>query len=233
VLGDRDGAIVLTVPEHRDASSAWIVLVAVLPERQGAGLGRDLVQAACARAAARGARRMHLANSVPRYLWPGVDIMNTRAGMLFESTGFERDLVGVNMCIVTSFRAAPPTDVAVERATSPRDIDFARRAFPHWVEELEVAIRNGTAVAARDASGATVGFGCHSCNRAGWIGPMATDPDCQHRGVGSAVLAGVCENLEDRGHTTGEISWVSNLRFYGKCGATVSRVFQGGHRRLP
>ena len=31
---------------------------------------------------------------------------------------------------------------------------------------------------------------------------------------------------------TGEISWVSNLRFYGKCGARVSRVFLGGRLQL-
>ena len=61
---------------------------------------------------------------------------------------------------------------------------------------------------------------------------MATDPDAQHGGVGSAVLAAVCADLDARGYTAGEIAWVSNLRFYGKCGATVSRVFQGGHLAL-
>jgi hypothetical protein len=42
----------------------------------------------------------------------------------------------------------------------------------------------------------------------------------------------VCADLEERGVDTGEIAWVSNLRFYGKCGATVSRVFQGGRLTL-
>ena len=54
----------------------------------------------------------------------------------------------------------------------------------------------------------------------------------QHGGVGSAVLSGLCADLEQRGAATGEISWVSNLRFYGKCGARVSRVFLGGRKRL-
>ena len=61
---------------------------------------------------------------------------------------------------------------------------------------------------------------------------MATDPALQHGGVGSALLDGVCTDLEQRGITTGEIAWVSNLRFYGKCGARVSRVFLGGRKRL-
>ena len=38
--------------------------------------------------------------------------------------------------------------------------------------------------------------------------------------------------IEARGVTTGEIAWVSNLRFYGKCGARVSRVFLGGRLGL-
>ena len=61
---------------------------------------------------------------------------------------------------------------------------------------------------------------------------MATDPTLQHGGVGSALLAALCADLEARGIATGEISWVSNLRFYGKCGARVSRVFLGGRKRL-
>jgi predicted N-acetyltransferase YhbS len=61
---------------------------------------------------------------------------------------------------------------------------------------------------------------------------MATDPTLQHGGVGSAVLGALCADLAARGAPTGEISWVSNLRFYGKCGARVSRVFLGGRKKL-
>jgi hypothetical protein len=50
--------------------------------------------------------------------------------------------------------------------------------------------------------------------------------------VGSAVLSAVCADLARRGTATGEISWVSNLRFYGKCGARVSRVFESGRLAL-
>ena len=128
--------------------------------------------------------------------------------------------------------AADTVGVTVELETGAGAHDFATEAYPHWVPELDRAVELGTAVAARDGSGHTIGFACHSVNRAGWIGPMATDPTLQHGGVGSAVLAGLCADLDERGITTGEISWVSNLRFYGKCGARVSRVFLGGRRSL-
>jgi GNAT superfamily N-acetyltransferase len=232
VIGNDDGAVAFTMQDHGGQRSVWILLVAVHPRCQGRGLGTRLVSEALEVGKGRGARTAHLANAVPRYLWPGVDVANTRAGMLFEALGFERDLIGINMSIATSFRRDPQPGVVVEREGSAAAVELARRVFPQWVDELSVATEQGTAFAARDARGTTIGFGCHSCNRMAWIGPMATEPSSQHGGVGSAVLAAVCADLAANGHSTGEIAWVSNLRFYGKCGASVSRVFQGGHRSL-
>jgi predicted N-acetyltransferase YhbS len=210
-----------------------VLLVAVEPGAQGRGAGKGLVREACERAKAKGARSMHLGDAVPRYVWPGVEIANTRASMLFETLGFTRDLVGINMDISTSFRRAAPPGVVVEREVGDGAVEFASREYPHWVEELSAGIEKGTAFAARRLDdGATIGFSCHSVNRRAWIGPMATQPDRQHGGVGSALLAAVCEDLDARGVATGEVAWVSNVRFYGKCGATVSRVFQGGHLDL-
>jgi ribosomal protein S18 acetylase RimI-like enzyme len=232
VIGDERGAVAFTIKRTGEHVALWILLVAIEPACQGQGIGSTLVREAMERGRSLGARTAHLANSVPRYLWPGVDVTNTRAGMLFESLGFERDLVGINMEIATSFRRDPPPGLHVERETGAGALEFAGRAFPYWVDELRVACERGTAFAARDAHGETVAFGCHSCNRAAWIGPMATDPSVQHGGIGSAVLAAVCADLEARGHATSVVAWVSNLRFYGKCGATVSGVYQGGHRAL-
>src|SRR5262249_637196 len=153
-----------------------LVLTVVHPDHQARGLGKELVQAVCDRARGAGARDVLLASAIPRYLWPGVDTANTRAGMLLESPGFEREWVGINMAIPTSSRRSPPDGITVEAETGDGAHDFAADAFPHWVPELDRAVELGTAVAARDEAGRTVGFACHSVNRAGWIGPMATDP---------------------------------------------------------
>jgi GNAT superfamily N-acetyltransferase len=233
VIGDDRGTAAYTMKRFGDYVAAWLLLVAVAPAEQGRGLGRKLVGDVCDAARAEGALDLHLANAVPRYIWPGADLANTRAGMLFETMGFERDLVGVNMAIDTGFRRDPPAGVLVERETGTGAIDFAAREYPHWIEELSVGIDKGGAFAARRADdGETIGFACHSVNRRAWIGPMATEPSRQHGGVGSALLAALCEDLAHDGITAGEISWVSNLRFYGKCGATVSRIFQGGRKSL-
>ncbi len=231
LIGDDRAAAVLQVSRFEQYVSAWITLAVVHPDEQGKGRGKELVYAVADRARALGAPDLLLASAIPRYLWPGVDVTNTRAGMLLETCGFQRDWVGTNMAIDTAFRRIPPAGVVVERETGGGAHEFAARAYPYWVPELDRAVGLGTAFAARDSEGATIGFGCHSVNRFGWIGPMATDPTLQHGGVGSAVVGALCADLEARGCPTGEISWVSNLRFYGKCGAQVSRVFLGG--KLP
>src|SRR5690348_4576891 len=108
VIGDDRGAAAYTMKRFGDYVGAWLLLVAVAPSDQGRGLGRKLVSDVCDVARAEGARDLHLANAVPRYIWPGADLANTRAGMLFETIGFERDLVGINMSIDTAFRRQPP-----------------------------------------------------------------------------------------------------------------------------
>ena len=232
VFGDETSAAVLQVQRFGAHIAAWLVLVAVEPARQGKGRGKELVDAVAERARAHGARDLLLASAVPRYVWPGADLGNTRVGMLLESCGFERDWLGINMAIATSFRRDPPPGVTIERETGGGAHELAARAYPHWVPELDRAVSQGTAFVARDPSGAAVAFGCHSVNRFAWIGPMATDPGLQHSGVGSAVLGAICSDLAARECASGEVAWVSNLRFYGKCGARVSRLFMGGRLAL-
>ena len=108
IFGDEEGAAVMQTQRFGEHVAAWLVLVAVRPDRQSAGRGTELVRAVIERAGEIGARDVLLASAVPRYLWPGVDTANTRAGMLLETLGFERDWVGTNMAIPTSFRREPP-----------------------------------------------------------------------------------------------------------------------------
>jgi mycothiol synthase len=224
IVGDEHGAAALTVRRHGDLAAAWLVLIAVHTDRQREGRGRALVDACAAKARDAGAADMHLGNAIPRYVWPGVDYRFTAALSLFEASGFEPYGAECNMAIATSFRADPPPEVVIERETSDGATAFASR-FPHWVDEVERGTAGGTCFAAR-AGGATIGFACHSVNRRGWIGPMATDPDRQRGGVGRALLGAVCADLGAHGHAEAEIAWVGPVGFYAKAGARVSRVFR-------
>ena len=178
-----------------------------------------------------GARELHLGNAIPRCVWPGVDYRFTAALALFESMGFEQYGAECSMKIETSFRADPPGGVVVERETGDRASALAARCFPHWVDEVERGTARGTCFAARAGSD-TIGFACHSVNRHGWIGPMATDPSRQGGGVGRALLGALCADLARDGFDTGEIGWVGPIGFYAKCGARVSRVFRTAKLRI-
>ncbi len=174
---------------------------------------------------------MHLGTAIPRYVWPGVDFRFTAALALFEATGFEPYGAACNMAIPTSFRADSPAGVVVEREHGEGAAALASRCFPHWLDEVERAVAAGTCYAAR-AGGHTIGFACHSVNRTGWIGPMATDPERQRGGVGRALLGAVCASLAAAGHAEADIAWVGPIGFYAKAGAVVSRVFRNAKLTL-
>ena len=110
------------------------------------------------------------------------------------------------------------------RDRAPARTTSRRPRIPHWVPELDRAVELGTAFAARDADGRDdrlrVPLG--EPRRAGsarWRPTRRSSTAASARPCSAAL----CADLEARGIATGEISWVSNLRFYGKCGARVSR----------
>jgi GNAT superfamily N-acetyltransferase len=231
VLGDESAAAALTVKRFGDVAGAWLLLLAVHPDHRREGHGRALVAECAARARRAGAPDLHLGTAFPRYVWPGVDFRFTAAIALFEAMGFEPYGATCNMTIPTSFRADSAAGVVVEREDGDGAAALAARCFPHWSDEVERGVAAGTCYVARNGSD-TVGFACHSVNRAGWIGPMATDPDRQHGGVGRALLAAVCAALAADGRSEAEIAWVGPIGFYAKAGARVSRVFRNAKLRL-
>ncbi len=78
VFGDERGAAVLQTEPFGQHVAAWLTLVVVRPDEQSRGRGKELVHTVAERARELGARDLLLASAVPRYLWPGVDVTNTR-----------------------------------------------------------------------------------------------------------------------------------------------------------
>ncbi len=228
-IGDGDAAAVVNVARWSSVATpiAWILLLAVAPERQGEGRGRALVEEAAVYAREQGARELHLGNAIPRYVWPGVDFQLTAALSLFEACGFEPYGAEINMAIPTAFRAPVPEGAVLTVEDGDGAVQLATRVHPHWADEVQRATANGTCFVARDIHGATLGLACHSVNRRALIGPMATDPERQGLGIGTALLSTLCADIaEQYGVDEAEISWVGPVGFYAKAGARVSRVFR-------
>lgn len=226
---------------------AFVKLLVVHPDARRAGRGHELLAAVESWAWEQGASELQLAGSAPFYLWPGVDATATEMLCLAEARGYRSFASAINMALPTSFRAEVPEGTTTRRVISDHDVRLVRELidahWPQWWPETARAIEHGCChavfIAPADADGAAtaperaVGFGCHSVNRAGWLGPMGTDPDRRAAGVGQALLGQISRDLMIAEFTHTEISWVGPVRFYAKSGATVSRVFQGFRLRRP
>jgi GNAT superfamily N-acetyltransferase len=231
VLGDDGVGAVAAVIRH---SVGYLRLVVVAPDRQGAGLGRGLLQAAEAWLRERGVTQIQAGAEAPFYLWPGVPIEATEALALLESAGYDDSGAAFDMVCSTDLRIDPPAGVAVRPVDDPGPVRaLVDREWPWWWDEVARSIELGTCIGAFSEDGTAVGFGCHSVNRAGWLGPIGTDPAAGRGGIGGAVMSGLCADMRERGHAETEICWIGPIGFYAKaCGARMSRVFQYRVKKL-
>jgi GNAT superfamily N-acetyltransferase len=230
-LGDGSGAVGAVVRDHGDRLVGWVRLVAVEPGARRRGRGRALLSAAEDWLFDHGAAEVQLGGSAPFYLWPAVPGDALEMLCLVEAARYQPTGAELNMSIPTTFRAAAPDGVGLHRVVDDGEAEavtaFAGSHWPGWVPELVRSIEQGGCHAAVDQRDrALIGFACHSVNRAGWVGPMATAAEERGRGVGHALLGALCTDLMTANFRDAEIAWVGPIRFYAKAGARPSRVFR-------
>jgi mycothiol synthase len=232
-LSAGEGAVAVNIADEGPRRIGYVKLVVVDPGAQRRGQGSALVEAAQNWAFDRGAQEVRVGAAAPFYLWPGCDVEHLGGLCLFESLGYWAVGAEVNMRCSTAHRADPPRGARVLRVEDDDVVDsvlaLVRREWPHWEPETRRGIELGTCFAALadDDPAVALGYASHSVNRRAWVGPMATDSNRQHGGVGSALLASLCEDMQALGIDEAEIAWVGPVRFYAKAaGARVSRVFR-------
>jgi GNAT superfamily N-acetyltransferase len=225
VLGDDERGAVAAVVRH---AVGYLRMLVVAPDRQGSGFGRELLDAAEAWLRDRGVSQIQAGAEAPFYLWPGVPVEATEALSLLESAGYDDSGAAFDMVCSTDLQIDPPPGVTIRLVDGSGPVRaLVDREWPWWWDEVERSIELGTCVGAYAADGTVLGFGCHSVNRAGWLGPIGTDPAAGRGGIGGAVMAGLCAEMRERGHAETEICWIGPIGFYAKaCGARISRVFQ-------
>lgn len=216
----------------------FVQLVAVVPDGRRHGHGRTLVDAISRWAVEeQGCSSLAVGGAAPFYLWPGVDVHATPALCLFEAVGFVARGAELNLSFPTRHRAPPPDGVELRRALEEADVAaglaFVARHWPNWVAETRRAVSHGTChLAFSTDDGEVVGFGCHSVNRLGWLGPMGTDPERRHGGTGNALLGAIATDLMAAGLQAVEVAWVGPVGFYAHAaGAATSRAFRTFSRR--
>ncbi|HUP84424.1 MAG TPA: GNAT family N-acetyltransferase [Acidimicrobiales bacterium] len=235
VVGSADGAGAAAglVRPVGGRSVGFVQLVAVRPDARRRGLGSALVSAIRDWAfKEHGCDGIGVGGGSPYYLWPGVDVQATAALCLFESLGFAPRGCEVNMAYPTRHRAEVPEGIELRRALEEDDVAsglaFVDRHWPNWVAEARRAVEHASChLAIASSDGAVVGFGCHSVNRLGWLGPMGTDPERRHGGLGNALLGAIATDLMAAGLESVQVAWVGPVGFYANAaGASVSRTFR-------
>ncbi|GGP08535.1 GNAT family N-acetyltransferase [Nonomuraea glycinis] len=232
-----DGGVAMASMSTADPAVGHLDLLAVHPDAQGRGLGRELVRAAEDWLREQGALRARFAGNPPCYAWPGIDVRYTAAACLAERLGYERyqvawnmtaDLDDADLSVAEGLERLAEAGVAVHAAGPPASEDRERVvAFvrEHWNDSWawEAATAAGVHYAERD--GAILAFAAWGA-RPGWFGPTGTAPAARKLGLGRVLLRRCLADQRAAGQRTAQIGWVGPLRFYSRAvGARAERVF--------
>lgn len=242
--------LVRRVPFFNDGSHpdlGWITAFAVEPGWQGFGIGAQLLDRGLAWFHAQGRRSVRVANYVPNYFLPGVDVKAYAGGLDFL---LRRGFAVIQRPL--SMQAMLPQDpLAVQadqhlirvkgtgievRRVSPPDItpllDFVRQHFSWSWYLMATEVLHGCFVgdprnvgmwlAVRD--GEVLGYAQYRAERFGTFGVRS---DLRGQGIGAALLAATINDMCAKGFHTAWFLWTSDnaARLYARCGFREVRRF--------
>jgi mycothiol synthase len=240
------GTCLATIQPATNDAVGHLDLFAVAPSRFRVGVGRAMLAALEDRLRTRGAGVLRVGGNAPCYAWPGVDVRYTGMVELLRAAGYRRrpgeQAEAVNMTV--RLTGAPTwldtrpdearlleSGIVVERIEpdGPAFASFMSGWGPRLTWEVQQAAERRPSAchaARRLDDGVYVAFACHHSNRAGWFGPMGTDPSARRLGIGSVLLRRCLADLAAEGRACAEISWVGPVGFYARgVDARISRVF--------
>ncbi len=229
VRGHPGVGIVATVCE---GTQGYIRFLGVEPSARRRGHGTQLLRAAEADLAGRGAIRVQVGADPPFYLYPGVETNQTAMLCFLERHRYERGESNFNMGV--DLEEIPEDPGGHHLARPDEHVEVAAwmgRHWPNWEAEAVRALERSALVISRD-DGGIAGFCAFDVNRSGVLGPTAVRGDLWGHGVGRPLIIGALHHLRARGHRRAEVAWVGPIRPYAGIGAQVSRVFFVYRRKL-
>ncbi|MBE3583868.1 MAG: GNAT family N-acetyltransferase [Limnochordaceae bacterium] len=244
--GQLVGFVSAVVRQERQERVGYIKVIGVHPQWRRQGIGSQLLERVARELQTRGVREVRVGGSAPCYLWAGVDVRYTEAFCLFQKMGYSRYSDAINMTVDL---ATAPLDTDEDEVrlrqhgieTSrlrPEEMEevgawIEQRFGPNWRWEVAATLRNqpvGCFLARQvdhtQARGPVVGFAAYGGNRRNWFGPMGTEPDQRHLGIGRTLLRLCLRDLREAGYTQAQISWTGPVAFYARAvNARMERSF--------
>ncbi|MGB3411555.1 MAG: GNAT family N-acetyltransferase [Microthrixaceae bacterium] len=237
---DRLAMAVARVDHSGDAPIAHLDVLATDLGHRRRGLARSVLTAAEDWARDQGAEWIEAGDHLPNGLFGGIDVRWTAAMCLFESRGYERVAVKVDLGCPT-ISASPARLGAGMRAVRVASDDqvetldrFVAEIAPRHSATFAKAAEWGTAVMAIDGdSGRIYGAAAHSLQRLGVIGPVVIGPGAEERIVIGVMFRTLLGDLATAGLKSAEVVGASTMTPYVEAvGAKVVRVSLVLRRRL-
>jgi mycothiol synthase len=235
------GVMLGGVREMHNHPVAWVRLFAVDAADRRQGLATRLLTDLEGRLRADGCTRLYVANSVPNYFWPGLDIRYTPGLCFLQRFGFQRTGDAINMQVdllagdwdTTAEEARLALAGFVVRRLLPDDRNqfeawLSEHWSPTWQYEAISSYENdpiSTFVAlAEDRICAFASYNTTTFEHV--FGPTGTEPALRGKGLGRILFFRCMRDLQELGYQTAEICWVGPIAFYARVAdAWISRTF--------
>ncbi len=236
---NRSAVAIARISEAEGSIAHLDLLVTDMGHRRR-GKARSVLVAAEAWARGQGAEWLEVGDHLPRGLFGGVDVRWTAAMCLFESRGYQRVAVKVDLSCPT-IMSSPQRPGAGMRAVRVSGADQVRALHefvsanePRHSEAFETAADWGTAVIAIGAdTGQVFGAAVHSLQRLGVVGPIVCGPGADERIVIAVLFRTLLADLSTAGLKSVEIVGASKMTpFVEAVGARTARVSLVLRRRL-
>lgn len=252
VLHDQQ-PIAFVIASTAPGRAGWIDAIAVHPQHQRKGVGRDLLQWAEQWLRQQNPKRIRVGGSM-RPFAAGVPVA-LGSEPFFARHGFERDDITVDLgCDLARdlvvYRAAQNVEVkpAAEDEAPAMD-EFLRRAFPgrwhvEWLEHLREGGRSSDYMAlwANDSGARRVEGFCQVTFEDslrpldrfypaplpkpwGQLGTIGVSAECRGKGYAAAVINAALLRLRDAGVRGCIIDWTDLIDFYTRFGFKVHRHY--------
>jgi mycothiol synthase len=235
------GAILGGVREMQGHPIAWVRLFAIDPAYRRQGLATRLLAELEGRLRVDGYTRLCIANSVPNYFWPGLDIRYTAGLCFLQRSGFHRADDAVNMQVDLRARdwdtTAEEARLAQAGFTVRRLLPGDRNEFDAWLGHHWSAIWHYEALSSYEndpvstfvalAAGRICAFASYNTTTFEHVfGPMGTEPALRGHGLGRTLFFRCMRDLKELGYEMAEICWVGPIAFYARVAdAWISRTF--------